>query len=127
MTRRKGREEGDKDRPAAIVMAVTRSGGEEAHVYVLPITHSAPLAGTAALEIPQEVCRSACLDAARSWVVLSEFNELVWPGFDLRVIPGRKPRTMAYGFLPSGFFAKMRDCWLALDAAGKSQGVPRDV
>jgi hypothetical protein len=122
-----GREEGEKDRPAAIVMAVERSGGSETHVYALPITHSAPMPGTEALEIPAAVCRSAGLDAARSWVVLSEFNEFVWPGFDLRIIPGRNPRTMAYGFLPSGFFAKMRDCWLALDAAGKSQGVVRDV
>ena len=39
----------------------------------------------------------------------------------------RTPRTMAYGFVPSGFFAKMRDCWLALDAAGKSKGAPRSV
>jgi hypothetical protein len=122
-----GHEEGDKDRPAAIVMAVKHSGGHETHVYALPITHSAPIAGTEALEIPAAVCRAAGLDAARSWVVLSEFNEFVWPGFDLRVIPGRAPRTMAYGFLPSGFFAKMRDCWLALDAAGKSQGVARDI
>jgi hypothetical protein len=34
---------------------------------------------------------------------------------------------LAYGFLSSGFFAKMRDFWLALDAAGKSQGVARQL
>ncbi len=84
-----GHEEGDKDRPAAIVMVVKHSGGDETHVYALPITHSAPIAGTEALEIPAAVCRAAGLDAARSWVVLSEFNEFVWPGFDLRIIPGR--------------------------------------
>ena len=44
-----GREEGEKDRPAAIVMAVKHSG--ETHVYALPITHSAPMTGTEALEI----------------------------------------------------------------------------
>jgi hypothetical protein len=123
----KGLEEGDKDRPAAIVMAVERSSGEELRVFVLPITHSPPQAATEALEIPVAVCRAAGLDAARSWVVLSEFNEFVWPGFDLRIIPGRNPRTMAYGFLSSGFFSKMRDCWLALDAAGKSRSTARDA
>ncbi len=45
----RGNEEGSKDRPAAIVMAVKHSGGDETHVYVLPITHSPPLAGTEAL------------------------------------------------------------------------------
>lgn len=59
-----GHEEGDKDRPGAIVMVVKRSGGDETQVYVLPITHSAPVAGTEALEIPADVCRAAGLDAA---------------------------------------------------------------
>ena len=59
-------------------------------------------------------------------MILSEFNEFVWPGFDLRIIPGRKPPTMAYGFLTPGFFATLRDRWLALDAAGKSKPVARD-
>ena len=121
----KGLEEGAKDRPAAIVMALKQAEGEETHVYVLPVTHSLPLAGTDALEIPADVCRAAGLGAARSWVVLSEFNEFVWPGFDLRLIPGRTPRTIAYGFLRPGFFTKMRDCWLALDAAGKSKATQR--
>jgi hypothetical protein len=94
---------------------------------VLPITHSAPAVGTEALEIPQAVARKAGLDAARSWVILSEFNEFVWPGFDLRIIPGRVPPTMAYGFLTPGFFTTLRDRWLALDAARKSKSVPRDA
>ena len=126
-----GREEGDKERPAAIVMAVDRpasgsTGRTETRVYVLAITHSAPAAGAEAMEIPASVCRSARLDAARSWVVLSEFNEFVWPGFDLAVIPGRTPRTMAYGFLTPGFFATVRDRWLAIDATGQLQAVSRD-
>ena len=58
---------------------------------------------------------------------LSEFNEFVWPGFDLANIPGRSPRTMAYGFLTPGFFSGLRDRWLALDAAGRSRAVPRDA
>lgn len=122
-----GREEGDKERPAAIVMAVDAPGANAARVYVLPITHSAPVKGTPATQIPAAVCRSARLDAAGSWVILSEFNEFVWPGFDLNVVPGRTPRSVAYGFLTAGFFASVRDRWLELDAAGKSKAVPRDT
>lgn len=122
----KGSEEGGKERPAAIVMAVDASGANAARVYVLPITHSAPAQGTKAMEIPAAVCRAAGLDAARSWVILSEFNEFVWPGMDLNIVPGRMPRTIAYGFLTTGFFASVRDQWLELDAASKSKRVPRD-
>ena len=122
-----GHDEGDKDRPAAVVLAVDQSGSSETRVYVLAITHTTPGARTEAIEIPPAVCRAAGLDAARSWVVLSEFNEFVWPGFDLANIPGRTPRTMAYGFLTPGFFSSLRDRWLALDAAGRSKAVPRDA
>ena len=107
-------------------MAVDASGANAARVYVLPITHSAPAQGTKAMEIPAAVCRAAGLDAARSWVILSEFNEFVWPGMDLNIVPGRMPRTITYGFLTTGFFASVRDQWLELDAASKSKRVPRD-
>jgi hypothetical protein len=116
----RGLEEGDKDRPAVIILVL------EGTVLALPVTHSAPTVGGVAMEIPPAVARSAGLDAARSWVVLSEFNEFVWPGFDLRIIPGRTPATMAYGFLTPGFFKSLRDQWLALDAAGKSRPVSRE-
>lgn len=121
-----GRAEGEKERPAAIVMAVDAPGTSAVRVYVLPITHAAPLLGTAAMEIPAQVCRAAGLDAGRSWVVLSEFNEFLWPGFDLALVPNRNPRSVAYGFLTPGFFAKLRDRWLALDTLGKTARVTRD-
>jgi hypothetical protein len=122
-----GVEEGDKERPAAVVMAVDLPGANAARVFVLPITHSAPARDIEAMEIPAPVCRSAGLDAGRAWVILSEFNAFVWPGFDLAIVPRRVPRTVAYGFLTPGFFARMRDRWLALDAASRSRRVSRDT
>ena len=115
----RGREEGDKERPAAVVMAVDAPGISATRVLVLPITHSAPMKGTEALEIPASVCRSAGLDAVRSWVVLSEFNEFVWPGYDLGLVPGRTPHTVAYGYLTAGFFSRVRDRWLTFDGANR--------
>lgn len=121
----KGDEEGDKARPAAIVMTVDAPGTGSARVYVLPITHASPARGADAMEIPAAVCRAAGLDAARSWVVLSEFNEFIWPGFDLELVPGQMPRTVAYGFLPPGFFVKLRNRWLEIASARRVRRVAR--
>lgn len=123
----RGAEEGDKARPAAIVMAIDTPDTSAARVLVLPITHAVPLRDTEAMEIPASVCRSAGLDAARAWVILSEFNEFVWPGFDLAIVPGRAPRTVAYGFLTPGFFSRLRERWLTLDGSSRSRRVPRDT
>jgi hypothetical protein len=122
-----GREEGGKERPAAVVLVVDEPESAAPRVYVLPITHSRPAKGVDALEIPAAVARKVDLDADRSWVILSEFNEFVWPGFNLALIPGRMSPTIAYGYLTPGFFSKLRDRWLDLDAEAKSRAVPRDV
>jgi hypothetical protein len=121
-----GREDGGKDRPAVVVLVARDATTQTARVYVLPITHSQPATGVEGIEIPSVVAKAAGIDAARSWVIVSEFNEFAWPGFDLALVPGRKPATMAYGFLTPGFFAKVRARWLAADAAAKSRDVPRD-
>jgi hypothetical protein len=76
---REGREEGAKDRPCAIVLVVLREG-EHPIVRVLPVTHSPPADPADALEIPQATKRRLGLDAERSWVVLTEANDLIWPG-----------------------------------------------
>ena len=47
-----GREEGGKDRPCAIVLAVVARDGDTV-VYVLPITHTPPLDPDDAVELPQ--------------------------------------------------------------------------
>ena len=122
----RGRDEDDKDRPAIVVITIDDRPGEPPRVLALPITHSSPAAGVAAIEIPTTVATAAGLDMLRNWVVLSEFNEFIWPGFDLRLVPGRNPPTVAYGFLTPGFFKAIRDRWLALDAANKSSAVERD-
>jgi hypothetical protein len=122
----RGLDEGSKERPAVIVVCINLQGSAEPSVVVLPITHSPPSAAHQAIEMPADVARKAGLDAARTWVVLSEFNEFVWPGFDLRHVPGRDSATVAYGFVTSGFFGILRDRWLALDRAGKSQSISRN-
>jgi hypothetical protein len=120
-----GREEG-KDRPCAIVAAL-RPADEtgETRVLVLPVTHSPPTQPAFAVEIPALVKERLQLDADRSWVVLSEWNEFVWPGPDLRRAPGSDESSVAYGMLPPGFFAAIRDRFLALATTRQARRVPR--
>lgn len=98
-----GREEARKDRPSVIVLAVERTTDGTTVVVVLPITHRAPDDAAAAVEIPPAIKRHLGLDAERSWIVVAEGNEFVWPGYDLRKIPGN-PARYDYGFLPPRFF-----------------------
>jgi hypothetical protein len=65
-----GREEGTKDRPCAIVLALHNHEGET-QVLVVPVTHSPPETIADALELPPAVKQHLGLDAERSWVASS--------------------------------------------------------
>ena len=109
-----GREEGAKDRPCVVVLAVERPTDGATLVRVVPVTHRPPNHPAVALELPQSVERHLGLDDERSWVMLDEVNDFAWPGFDLRPVP-RDPGSFAYGFLPPRLFddllAKLRKVW----------------
>ena len=85
---RSGQEEGRKDRPCVIALAAERQPDGETLVTVLPVTHRPPESAAAAVEIPHAVKRHLGLDDARSWVIISEGDQFVWPGYDLRKTPG---------------------------------------
>ena len=120
-----GREEGTKDRPAAIIAAIRTGTDGQTRVLVLPITHSAPAKGIAAIEIPAIVKRDLGLDSDPSWIILSEWNEFVWPGPDLRPVPNDNDGNMAYGYLSRGFFARVRDDFVAVVESGRAARVSR--
>jgi hypothetical protein len=111
---RQGRDEGQKDRPCAIIAAIRVDQDGDARVLVLPVTHSPPEHPDLAVEIPAKVKQRLRLDGARSWVVLSEWNEFVWPGPDLRRLPGADESSVAYGMAPPSLYAIIRDRFLAL-------------
>jgi hypothetical protein len=119
-----GREEGMKDRPCAVVLVVTDEDGEQ-EVLVLPITHAPPADANDAVEIPRATKQRLGLDADRSWIVITEANEFVWPGPDLRPISGRDASTIAYGPLPPRLFAQVRDRFLERDQREKSARIKR--
>ncbi|WP_158811609.1 hypothetical protein [Beijerinckia sp. L45] len=122
---RDGREDGRKDRPCAIVAAIHKDAFGDTRVLVLPVTHAPPGDDSAAIEIPAIIKERLRLDDARSWIVLSEWNDFVWPGPDLRRIPNMDDGSVAYGFLPPAFFATIRDRFLALAKQGGSKPISR--
>ena len=102
-----GRDEGVKDRPCAIIVAI-EVGDDDRQVYVLPITHTPPTDPDDAVELPQATKVRLGLDSERCWVVVSEGNSFLWPGPDLRPRPGQGLETAAYGTLPPTFFARIK-------------------
>ena len=120
-----GRDEGQKDRPCAIVAALRVDDNGDTRVLVLPITHTPPEHPALAVEIPAVVKKRLQLDEARSWVVLSEWNEFVWPGPDLRRLPGANDASVAYGMLPPALFVTIREKFLAIVNSGAARRVPR--
>ena len=108
----KGREEGQKDRPCAIIAAIRADDNGDTRVLVLPVTHTPPADPDLAIEIPLSVKQRLRLVDARSWIVLSEWNEFVWPGPDLRRLP--ESGGFEYGMLSPGLFASIRNAFLAV-------------
>jgi hypothetical protein len=113
-----GQDEGRKDRPAVVVLVARQAGGEAIEVTVLPITHRPPENPAWAIEIPPPVKRHLGLDDARSWIVVAEGNEFLWPGYDLRKTPGAD--RYDYGFLPPRFFNQVLTAFDQLRRAGKT-------
>ena len=109
-----GRDQGQKDRPCAIIAAIRADEDGDTRVLVLPVTHSPPEHPDLAIEIPAKVKQRLKLDEARSCVALSEWNEFVWPGPDLRRLPGADESSVAYGMAPPSLYAIIRDRFLAL-------------
>ena len=122
--RRRGRDEGVKDRPCAVVLVTKDEDGEHV-VTVLPITHTPQADPTLAVEIPAAVKRRLKLDDERSWIVLSEANRFIWPGPDLRPVRAGDAASVAYGLLPFALFEQVRTKLIAAIRAKRLSVVPR--
>ena len=119
----RGLEEGQKDRPCVIILAVEETDGRKI-VTVAPITHSPPKFADSALEIPAATKQRLGLDGERSWVIAADLNRFVWPGVDIRPIR-RSAATFVFGLLPAAFYKQLRDRVVALACAGRASTTPR--
>lgn len=109
----RGREEGIKDRPCAIVVVVADKGGRS-RVFALPVTHVRPENPDFAVEIPPDTKRRLGLDDLPSWIVVTEWNDFLWPGPDLRPLPNRGAESVLVGYLPPALFERLRLKFLSL-------------
>jgi len=116
-----GRDEGVKDRPCVIIIAVENDNGTPM-VTVAPITHSMPTAPEDAVEIPATTKRRLGLDDVRSWVVVREGNRFAWPGPDIRPIA---PGLFDYGFLPPALFKMVQEKFAKFVKTRRLPIVPR--
>ncbi|GBQ96711.1 hypothetical protein AA23498_2712 [Acetobacter nitrogenifigens DSM 23921 = NBRC 105050] len=107
-----GAEEGRKDRPTLVLALSVRNEDGLAELLVLAITHSPPRDKTEAVPLPKDVKRLLGLDDAPSWIVTTEANYFIWPGPDLRPIPGRKPPGVVYGHIPAGLLSTVARSYL---------------
>jgi len=99
----------EKERPAVVIVAINPANmGEPLQVAVMPITHSSPLNAATAIEIPSRLKNHLKLDDERSWVVVDEINEFIWPGYDIRQIPGSEG-SWEYGQMPPGFINQIAE------------------
>lgn len=101
-----GADEGSKDRPCAIVVAAALGETGDITVLVAPITHALPEEDDS-IPIPPQAARALGLDGADHWIRVDELNEFIWPGYDLRPIPGRAD-AYAYGLLPKALYERLR-------------------
>lgn len=121
---RAGSTEGRKDRPCAIVVATKPDARGETRVVVVPVTHAPPADITTAIELPRDLKIALGLDRRRSWVCLDEVNAFLWPGYDLRRIPGTQ--RYDHGVLPEALFVRIRDGVVSLHRARRLRQVTRD-
>jgi hypothetical protein len=112
---------GGKDRPSVIVLSITRESDDA--TTVLPITHAAPHDPKAAIEIPLPVKKHLGLDDARSWIVIAEGNEFVWPGYDLR--KRRRRTAMNSASSRPACSIRVRDAFVAFHKAGQTKTTSR--
>lgn len=121
-----GQEEGGKDRPCAVVLAVGRQD-DRTQVLVAPITHTPPKDGSAAVEIPVQTKQRLRLDQQRSWIIADELNTFTWPGPDVRLIDRKDTeRGISYGYLSNKITRQLVEAVREQIKSGKTKAVNRD-
>lgn len=113
-----------KDRPACVMFvgaAVPERAGQR-RVFIAPITHAAPDADVAALELPPLEKRRLGLDDAPSWLLLCEVNTDVWPD---GIVSASGAKGGVYGRLSYPLFRRAALRLAAEIRSGRVRTVPR--
>lgn len=119
-----GREEGGKDRPCTVVLAIRHENGED-EVMVVPVTSRQPGNTDDGIEIPEATRRRLGLQEERCWILVSEVNRFFWLGPDLRPVEQPSGAFYRYGLLPASLFMQLKSAFLEQVRAKKLRAVPR--
>ena len=119
----RGREEGAKDRPCAVVMLIRRDDGMD-EVAVLPITSAKPEDDGAGVEIPAATRARLGLQREPCWVLVTELNLFRWPGPDLRPLEAGEG-SFVYGRLPRELLLRIREAFRVWRERGPTLAVRR--
>lgn len=120
-----GQEEGRKNRPCAVLLAIAGTDGRAPRVAVLPITSSPPAAPGDAFEIAAATRARLGLNEAPCWVVITEANLFRWPGPDLRRLGRSGDASVLLGHLPKRFFDSIVAAVRKRNAEGRVRTITR--
>lgn len=99
-----------------MVVLATRKVGDELQILVAPVTHSPPERAADAVEMPANVKLDLGLDREKSWIVVSELNQFIWQGPDVRLLDNGSP---FYGAIPDWLYVPVRGAIGALAQKGR--------
>jgi hypothetical protein len=105
-------------------MASRPEGAEDTTVFVVPVTHRQPETSEGWIELPEEAARTLGLDGDRHWIIVTELNKFIWPGYDLRTIP--QSGAYEYGMLPRDVFETLQAALNIQIAKRRVRAMPRD-
>lgn len=113
---------GSETPPAVIVVAATPLDGGRVLIAATPITNTEPPARQRVVPVPATVAAHLQLDAQRSWILCTEYNEFVWPSIGLAETPDGRT---AYGMAPQQLTAGVHREMLAARSDGPLRAMRR--
>jgi hypothetical protein len=97
----------------------------ETVVTVAPMTHAPPAELQGGIEIPSTTKIRLGLDDRRTWVIVTEVNQFIWPGPDLRPISRHRSNRFDYGVLPPSLFERIKETVLETARHRRLRATPR--
>jgi len=125
--RARGRDQGAKDRPCAIVVATAWRSDGTRDVVLCPITRSPVGPGESGVAVPPAVARHLGLDDAQSWIKTHEVNVLTWEAGRLPFgIVRAREGAWTFGRLPDALGRRVFEEVRGLARAGRLARIHRD-
>lgn len=123
---RQGVEEGLKDRPSVVVLAVNHHAGNPV-ITVCPVTSQKPDKLTDYIAIPQRVkAHLGLIDRDHSYIMTTEVNRFTWPGPDLRPLEIKGRVDVVYGRIPEHLLDAVKESMITNIERHKLKQISRD-